>query len=310
MTWLRHRLPSVSGRRLLYAGPAVLALFVAACQPPASQGRMTSLRGCRDPAKCCSTKHRSRTTAGGDTCWRAVTTARRPRRRHDRVWPRVTSFYSDGSGSDGMIEMELCLERGIDHPLVRLTLAQLYLMAGQGEPNLLPVEGPAADTGDWHRNRRRLLQRARTLLESVGADRPDDAAVDYLLADVARAEGDVAGAADLEAHGYDKCTGGVSFDLLRRYQDLNRYPARLLALPTPEYPQAAVEANLSGPVVLDLLLDPAGRVRQTVTVRSPGRALTDAAVAAFRDGGYEPARIGKYPVWAWLRVTTSFNLSK
>ena len=309
MIRLSHRPPATFVRPAVYLGPAVLVVFLAACQPPAPKSDAISswLPGAGEVML--------DETPAADGGWRGHVLARcedgeAPSASARSCLATCYEFYSEGSGSDGMIEMELCLDRGIDHPLVRLTLAQLYLMAGQGEPKLLPVEGPAADTGDWHRNRRRLLQRARSLLESVGDDRPDDAAVDYLLADVARAEGEVVQAAELEARGYGKCTGGASFDLLRQYQDLNRYPARLLALPTPEYPQAAVQANLSGPVVLDLLLDPAGQVRQTVTVRSPGQALTDAAVAAFRDGGYEPARIGKYPVWAWLRVTTSFNLSK
>ena len=218
-------------------------------------------------------------------------------------------FFREGSGSDGMIEVEMRLAKGMDHPLVLLTLAQLYLMAGQGEPKLLPVEGPAADVGDWQRNKVRLLGRARALLAEVARSRPDDAAVDYLLADVARAEGDLAAADDLERRGFDKCTGGASFEILRQYQELGRYPAKLLAVPPPDYPEAALRKGLSGKVVLDLLLDPAGRVRQIVPVSSPGAMLTDAAVAAFGAGNYEAARLGKYPMWAWLRVTTTFNLA-
>ena len=38
-----------------------------------------------------------------------------------------------------MIEMEMGLEAGYRHPLMLLTLGQLYLMAGQGDPDLLPV---------------------------------------------------------------------------------------------------------------------------------------------------------------------------
>ncbi len=217
-------------------------------------------------------------------------------------------LFRGGSGSDGMIELEMALDAGVRHPLILLTLGQLYLMAGQGEPGLMPNEGPAADVGDWTRNQKRLLGRAKLLLTEAGEGRPDDAAVDYLLADVARAGGDFEGAAALVARGMTKCTGGRSFRILQQYQDLHHYPARYLGGPGPEFPQEALDKGLSGDVVLDLLLDPAGSVRQAVVVSSPGDCLSEAAAAALRGGNFSPAKVGKYPVWAWLRVTIAFNL--
>ena len=80
-----------------------------------------------------------------------------------------SEYYRDGSGSDGMIEMELGLADGHRHSLMLLTLGQLYLLAGQGDPDLLPVEGPAADVGNWDRNRARLLARAEKLLLEAAA---------------------------------------------------------------------------------------------------------------------------------------------
>lgn len=229
--------------------------------------------------------------------------------RVERYLGLSSEFFRDGSGSDGMIELEMALDAGLRHPLLLVTLGQLYLMAGQGEPSLLPTEGPAADVGDWTRNRRRLLARAQTLLEEAAATRPDDAAVDYLLADVARARGDQAAAASLAARGMAKCTGGRSFALLQLYQVLNRYPARYLGGPTPEYPAASLAAGRQGDVELDVLLDPTGAVRQVVVVASPAADLTAAAAASLRAGAFEAARVGKYPIWAWLRVTTAFHLS-
>ena len=219
-----------------------------------------------------------------------------------------SEYYRDGSGSDGMIEMEMGLEAGYRHPLMLLTLGQLYLMAGQGDPDLLPVEGPAADVGDWDRNRVRLLQRAEDLLQEAAPSRPDDAAVDYLLADVARAKGDHKAAADLMAAGMTKCTGGRSFAILWQYQQLNNYPARYLGGAAPEYPQSEVQKGVTGDVVLDVLLAPDGGIRQVVEVASPSGALTRAATTSLRKGGFEASREGKYPIWSWLRVTTAFNL--
>ncbi len=219
-----------------------------------------------------------------------------------------SEYFRDGSGSDGMIEMELGLGEGHRHSLILLTLGQLYLMAGQGDPDLLPVEGPAADVGDWDRNRVRLLRRAEDLLQEAAETRLDDAAVDYLLADVARAGGDQARAAELVASGMRKCTSGRSFSILWQYQQLNNYPPRYLGGPPVEFPQTAVDKGIEGDVVLDVLLSPAGEVRQLVVVESPSRSLSKAAEASLRKGRFEAARVGKYPIWSWLRVTTAFNL--
>jgi len=226
----------------------------------------------------------------------------------ERYLALCSEYFRDGSGSDGMIEMEFGLEAGYRQPLMLLTLAQLYLMAGQGDPDLLPVEGPAADVGDWDRNRVRLLQRAEELLLEAAPGRPDDAAVDYLLADVARAQGDQAEAAVMVASGMGKCTGGRSFAILWQYQQLNNYPPRYLGGPPPKFPQDAVAQGLSGDVVLDVLLNPAGEVRQVVVVESPAATLSRAAEASVRQGGFEAGRVGKYPIWSWLRVTTAFHL--
>ncbi len=220
-----------------------------------------------------------------------------------------SELFRSNSGSDGMIELELTMVETARHPWVLLTLGQLYLMAGQGVPELLPSEGPAAETGDWPRDQVRLLGRARALLEEAGRSLPDEAAVDYLLADVARAGGDLEGAAELVARGLDKCTGGRAFRIMQMYQDLNLYPAELLATPPPAYPQEAIAAGISGKVRLDLLLDPAGQVRQVVVVATPAPELAAAAAEAFRASSFAPARVGKYPVWAWLQVATNFRLS-
>jgi TonB family protein len=219
-----------------------------------------------------------------------------------------SEYFREGSGSDGMIEMELGLQEGYRHSLMLLTLGQLYLMAGQGDPDLLPVEGPAADVGDWNRNRTRLLGRAGDLLQEAAETRRDDAAVDYLLADVARARGDQDQADVLLASGMEKCTAGRSFAILWQYQQLNNYAPKYLGGASPVYPQAALKQGVEGDVVLDVLLSPAGEVRQVVAVDSPAETLTEAASASLRKGRFEAARMGKYPIWSWLRVTTAFNL--
>ncbi|MBU8871504.1 MAG: energy transducer TonB [Gemmatimonadales bacterium] len=226
----------------------------------------------------------------------------------ERYLGTCSEYFRHGSGSDGMIELEIGLEEGVHHSLLLLTLGQLYLMAGQGDPALLPVEGPAADVGDWSRNKKRLLGRARELLQECASERPDDAGVDFLLADVARASGRFAEAVELVAQGESKCTGGRSFRILKLYQLLYDYPPRYLGGPPPDYPERALNSGITGEVVMDLLLNPAGNVYQAVVVSSPSADLSRAAEASLFKGSYESARIGKYPIWSWLRVNTAFNL--
>jgi len=236
-------------------------------------------------------------------------------RNEPEVPPRVeqllglcSAFFREGSGTDGMLELELALAAGQRHPLLLMTLGQLYLIAGQGDPDLLPPEGPAADVGDWPRNRERLLGRAEDLLTEAGRQRPWDAAVDYLLADVWRAREDFRRADEFVFQGAAKCTSGRGFALLVLYQQLNRHPGEYLGGPGPEYPADAQARGITGEVVLDLLISPLGEVRQAQVVASPSEDLARAAAASLVEGQWQAATIGKYPIWSWLRINTSFKL--
>lgn len=219
-----------------------------------------------------------------------------------------STLYRDHQGSDAIMELELCLEENGEYGVVLLTLGQFYLLAGQGAPDLLPAEGPAADVGDWPRNQRRLLQRAAVLLDRAAALRGDDAIVDYLRADVARTRGDQNAADSLFALGRTKCTLPRSVATVRQYQSLNRYPPYLLSSLAPEYPAAAVAERITGDVVLDVLVSPSGDVHQVAAVASPDPSLTAAAERAARAADYRPAKIGRYPVWSWLRITAKYSL--
>ncbi len=218
-------------------------------------------------------------------------------------------LFNAREGSDAIMTLELYLQEHDPDALVLLALGQLYLMAGQGEPELLPREGPAADVGDWARNRRRLLGRAGTLLGEAADLRPDDSVADFLLGDVARARGDTVAAHAAWDRGLDKCSRPRSFDLLRDYQLLQPRAARLTGSLAPDYPQEALRQGITGEVVLDLLISPRGEVVQFVPVASPDPALTAAAGRALLRASCDPARLGKYPLWSWLRVPTQFSLA-
>jgi len=93
------------------------------------------------------------------------------------------------------------------------------------------------------------------------------------------------------------------------YQQLTVKPAELIGGDGPIYPEQALNKGISGPVELDLLISPQGEVRQAVVVKSPARDLSLAAAASLYRSYFQPGKIGKYPVWSWLRVTTNFNIT-
>jgi len=230
---------------------------------------------------------------------------RRRSRSEDRALATAWDLFDAGEGADAIAELELHLE---EHPrpggLVLLTLAQLYVMAGQGEPDLVPREGPAADTGDWKRNKSRFLARAETLINRCRTLRPDDAVVDYLLGDCLRARGDFEKADDAVAAARSGCSFTASFDLLRRYQGLGRISPEQATPASPKWPAGVTKG---GEVELDLLIAPDGRIHQIDVVKRPGRLLGEAAAEAYRDVRFKPARVGKYEIWAWQRTSVLFR---
>ena len=227
----------------------------------------------------------------------------------EAVLAQCWDLYQVREGSDAIMTLELYLAERTREGLILLALGQLYLMAGQGEPVLLPSEGPAADVGDWPRNKVRLLNRAEKLLREVAEMRPDDSAVEFLLADVARARGDSVTAHRADQTGLHKCTLPRSFEILRQFQELHLRPARITVAPEPDYPEMALQKGIQGEVTLDLLISPAGQVMQVETLSSPTQSLTIAASNAMRNASFEPARVGKYPIWAWLQVPTRFSIA-
>lgn len=212
------------------------------------------------------------------------------------------------NGGDAVFVLESALADHDDWPWLILLLAQIYLLAGQGEPHCQPTTGPVALTGEWSRDQHRLLGRADELLARLTEIWPDDGLVDFLRADVARAAGDQEAAAAHDHTGRRKCTHLESLGFVGRLRDLRPRTARVIAPIVPEYPEACARARIEGEIVLDLLIDPQGRAAQTVVVVGADRRLERAARAAVATGGYQAAQLGYYPVWSWLRVPIRFTL--
>ncbi|HET8644387.1 MAG TPA: energy transducer TonB, partial [Vicinamibacteria bacterium] len=85
-----------------------------------------------------------------------------------------------------------------------------------------------------------------------------------------------------------------------------RAPARLRYV-EPGYPDLARRAGVQGEVVLECLIDAAGRVAQARVVK--GVALLDAAaLAAVRQWSYRPTLLNGVPVPVLMTVTVRFQL--
>ena len=106
-----------------------------------------------------------------------------PRGAVKECFDEAIALYNLANGGDAAVVLELALAEHGGHPWLSLLLAQIYLLAGQGEPHCLPLSGPAASRGDWPRDRLRLLERSEALLEQLGRIWPEDSVVDFLLAD-------------------------------------------------------------------------------------------------------------------------------
>ena len=83
---------------------------------------------------------------------------------------------------------------------------------------------------------------------------------------------------------------------------------RLVRTAPPVYPQLAKSSRVSGDVVVDALIDPAGKVT-TVKVISGPVLLQQAAVETVRQWKYEPARLDGQAVAMHLTVTVRFRLN-
>jgi TonB family protein len=82
-------------------------------------------------------------------------------------------------------------------------------------------------------------------------------------------------------------------------------PAQLISSFSPEYPEAAREQNIEGNVVVDLLIDPSGKVLETKPIAGP-QLLREPAMATARMWKYSPAKVDGKPVSGHLLVTVRY----
>lgn len=86
-------------------------------------------------------------------------------------------------------------------------------------------------------------------------------------------------------------------------------PTLLVEMRVP-YPPEAKERGVEGRVVLDLLIDSAGLVREANLVSGLGFGLDEAALAAIRKCRFKPARVGSDAVAVRTRFIYNFILER
>lgn len=74
------------------------------------------------------------------------------------------------------------------------------------------------------------------------------------------------------------------------------------------YPTEAKNAGVDGPVVLDVLIDRTGRVREVKIVSGPGFGLNESAIEALKKFEFQPAQKGAESVAVKIRYTYRFKL--
>ncbi len=84
-------------------------------------------------------------------------------------------------------------------------------------------------------------------------------------------------------------------------------PARLISSPPPTYPQVARMGNVRGTVVINAVVNEAGKVTE-MKVISGSPLLTQAAMDALRNWKYEPATLNGHPTVSHVQVSINFTL--
>jgi protein TonB len=79
--------------------------------------------------------------------------------------------------------------------------------------------------------------------------------------------------------------------------------------PSPRYPRLARKRGYEGTVILEVLVEPSGRVKDLQVFKSGGYAILDkAAVTSVKDWLFEPGMRGDEKVEMWVKIPIRFKL--
>ena len=91
------------------------------------------------------------------------------------------------------------------------------------------------------------------------------------------------------------------------WSELTRYP-KVLKEVKAVYPDEAKKAGADGPVVLEVLIDRSGKVRDVKVIKGQGSGLNEAAIMALKSFEFQPAFKDKEPVAVKIHYTYRFKL--
>jgi TonB family protein len=100
---------------------------------------------------------------------------------------------------------------------------------------------------------------------------------------------------------------GQSDEAGNNFQPLGEELPVLLSMPRPVYPETARAADVSGTVILDILVDTDGSVKD-VRIFKGHPMLNEAALVAARGAKFRPAKQGKMSVPVWVQFPMRFSL--
>ncbi|KHD87389.1 MAG: energy transducer TonB [Bdellovibrio sp. ArHS] len=112
----------------------------------------------------------------------------------------------------------------------------------------------------------------------------------------------------LEADSSPTSTAGSEFSGgTASYGEITRFPKVKKEIKA-QYPEEAKKAGVDGPVVLEIIIDKAGQVRDVKLVSGPGHGLNESAIEALRKFEFQPAFKGEESVAVKIRYTYRFKL--
>lgn len=110
---------------------------------------------------------------------------------------------------------------------------------------------------------------------------------------------------DASADGQEEGTGDESGDI--PWSEITELP-KVLGEVKAHYPEPAKKAGVSGPVVLEIIIDKHGRVEAAQVISGPGSGLDEAALEAIYKFKFRPAKKLKEAVPVKIRYTYRFKL--
>lgn len=94
---------------------------------------------------------------------------------------------------------------------------------------------------------------------------------------------------------------------INAFTPVEKYPEIVVAA-TPEYPEVAKRAGVTGKVWVKLLVDKEGKPKKAVIMKSDSDLFNDAALGAAMKSAFTPALQNNHPIAVWIVLPYKFNL--